>query len=295
MSANININIESDSSLINQESEENTRNSSIIYSTLRIPMILLIGFGAPFQHCFQESDKFREHLEKHKNFYYRYRIYCQIITHLSLVTNISILITFLFSTTSITLSQIWRPIILLIVNLFAVIAVDLMFCYKDSKRDLIQSLCANQIVSSEFESEFDPNYGKFNMILIKLFLKIVNFIRRRDASLKTLLFVMILNPISAHLMMVYSICKKVMNKNYDKLGISFGIFNAHIIFSEMLYCVSICMILANNIIALNNYVKKQTEDKNLTEDTLQEIINRFVLNLNGLFIEIIFLEFNLLH
>jgi hypothetical protein len=174
------------------------------------------------------------------------------------------------------------------VNLSAVIAVDLMFCYKDLKRDLIKSLWANPIVNLDFESEFDPNYGKHNMILIMFFLKIVNFIRQRNASLKTLLFVMILNPISAHLMMVYSICKKVMNKNYDKLGISFGIFNAHIIFGEMLYYVSVCMILTNNIIALNNYVKKQTKDKNLTKDILQEIINRFVLNLNGLLIVIIF-------
>jgi hypothetical protein len=278
MSTNININKENVFSPLNQESKENTRNSSIIYSTLRIAMILLIGFGAPFQHCFQKSDKFRKHLEKYKKIYFCYRIYCRIITHLSPVINI-LIISLAFATTSKTFLDMWRPIILLVVNLSAVIAVDLMFCYKDSKRDLIQNLWANQIVNSEFESEFDPNYDTCNMILIKLFLKFVNKVRRRNASLKLLVIVMLFNPLSAHLMMVYSIFKKVSNKNFDKLGISFGIFNAHIIFSEMLYYVSICMILTNNIIALNNFVKKQTEEKDLSKDTLQEIIDRFVLSL----------------
>jgi hypothetical protein len=276
MSGIITINIKSDSSLINQESEESTRSSSIIYSTLRIAMILLIGFGAPFRHCFQKSDKFRKHLEKYKKTYFCYRIYCRIITHLSLVTNI-LIISLAFATSK-TLLDMWRPIILFLVNLSAVIAVDLMYCYKDSKRDLIQNLWVNQ--NSEFESEFNSNYDSCNMILIKLFLKFVNKIRRRNASLKLLIVVMLFNPLSAHLMMAYSIFRKVSNKNYDKLGISFGIFNAHIIFSEMLFYVSICMILTNNINALNNFVKKQTEDKNLSKETLQEIIDRFVLFFN---------------
>lgn len=277
MSGDIHIDIASDSSPINKESEENTRSSSIIYSTLRIAMILLIGFGAPFRRCFEKSDEFRKHLEKYKKIYFCYRIYCRFITHLSLVTNI-LIISLEFATTQKTLLDMWRQIILLVVNLSAVVAVDLMFCYKDSKRDLIQNLWTNQ--NSEFESEFNSNYDTCNMILIKLFLKFVNKIRRRNASLKLLIIVMLFNPLSAHLMMAYSIFKKVSNKNFDKLGISFGIFNAHIIFSEMLYYVSICMILNNNIIALNNFVKKHTEENDLSKETLQEIIDRFVLLFN---------------
>jgi hypothetical protein len=257
-----------------EESEETTSSSSMIYSTIRIAVILLIGFGAPLRDCLQTSDQFREHLKKYEKIYFWYRKYCRIITHLSLVINI-LIISLALTTTSETFEDKWRQIFLLGVSLLAVIAVDLMFGYKDSKRDLIHKLWANQ--KPEFESEFDPTYGICHMILIKLYLKFVNKIRRLNASLKLLIIVMLFNPLLAHLMMAYSILKKFSNGNFDKLGISFGIFNAYIIFSAMLYYIIICMALNNKIIALNNWVKLQTEDNNLSNETLEEIIKRFVL------------------
>jgi hypothetical protein len=272
MSANINIEVLSESSPINQVSEEDKRTYSPNYCPLRLIIILMIGFGAPFRECLQKSDNLRKHLENHARLYSTYGSYCRTIIHLSPFMSV-LTISYVIVTTSKSLPEMKRLITALLVNLSAVIAVDLIFFYRETKIEMIESLCENHINDFEYAIDFGRGVAPRGLILVRLFKKLINKLSVIRPSLYILVIWMLLIPFVAHLMMFYAIFKKV--KSFEKFGIYFEVFNAFTIFSEMLFYLSTCMILTNNIISLNYFIAKQIKKMKLSNDVLAEIIKRF--------------------
>ncbi|CAG2172597.1 unnamed protein product [Oppiella nova] len=110
----------------------------VFYRLIRNVIIFFIGFGAPLNSWLKPNDIFRLLLDKHKNLWLYYRIYCWLLIHICFVLNISSLV-YLLVWINKDVSELCQQIVQLIWSLSACVAIDSSYYYRNST--LLEGTC----------------------------------------------------------------------------------------------------------------------------------------------------------
>ncbi|CAG2102702.1 unnamed protein product, partial [Medioppia subpectinata] len=110
----------------------------VFYRLIRNVIIFFVGFGAPLNQWLKPNDIFRLLLDKHKNLWLYYRIYCWLLIHICLVLNISSLV-YLLVWINKDVSELCQQIVQLIWSLSACVAIDSSYYYRNST--LLEGTC----------------------------------------------------------------------------------------------------------------------------------------------------------
>ena len=245
----------------------------VFYRLIRNVIIFFIGFGAPLDLWLKPNDIFRQLLDKHKNVWFYYRIYCWLLIHICLVLNVSSLV-YLCVWINKDVSELCQQIVQLIWSLSAVVALDSSYYYRRSTllegtcdktaellRDSTQKLdkqIADQYLLYEIKIPLHLNF-------IKHFYKIYS-IPKLHQFIKLFLFPIVFN--------LYFYTELILNYNtlnVEKVLNLFMFMNIFIVTVNILIYLAFCVVFRNHFLLLNQFVMSLIEKKNTTIDHLYVI------------------------